>query len=99
MPAYNAGETIDESIGSVVAQSFPDWKLYVIDDCSTDDTRKVVTKWTKLDPRIVQLSNKENLGVAETRNRGISNAQGKYLAFLDSDDTWLPNKLSKQLEV
>ncbi len=97
MPAYNAERFIEGAIASVVSQSISDWELLVIDDCSTDGTYEAALR--QKDPRICVLRNDVNLGVAKTRNRGIDLAKGKYIAFLDSDDLWHPQKLRKQLEM
>lgn len=95
MPAFNAAPWIGNSIESVLAQSFTDWHLYIIDDASTDNTAEVVARFD--DPRISYLLQPENGGVAKARNRGITAAQGRYIAFLDSDDLWEPEKLELQL--
>ena len=96
MPAYNAERFLNAAIESVLAQSISHWELLVIDDCSTDGTYQVALQ--QKDPRICVLQNEVNRGVAETRNRGIRLAKGKYIAFLDSDDIWHPQKLEKQIE-
>ncbi|MBQ0440422.1 glycosyltransferase family 2 protein [Providencia rettgeri] len=96
MPAYNAELTISNSIESVLNQTFIDFKLYIVNDCSTDDTLKIISKFD--DKRIIILNNEKNEGVAFSRNKAISKAKGKYIAFLDSDDLWLPNKLMAQLD-
>lgn len=95
MPAYNCARFIKESIDSVVAQTYSNWELIIVDDCSTDDTEAVVR--TYKDPRIRYLCNEHNMGAAMTRNRALQEAKGRYIAFLDSDDTWLPEKLEKQI--
>ena len=97
MPAYNAQAFIEQAIGSVIAQTIPQWELLVIDDCSTDDTCAIVEKLASRDGRIRLLRNEKNLGAARTRNRGLEQARGRYIAFLDSDDIWDPQKLEKQL--
>lgn len=96
MPAYNAEPFIAEAISSVLAQSVTDLELLVIDDCSMDGTYGIAMQ--QADPRICVLRNEKNAGVARTRNRGIEMARGKYIAFLDSDDIWHPQKLQRQLE-
>lgn len=96
MPAYNAEQFIAEAIQSVLSQSITEWELLVIDDCSTDGTYEVAMQ--QKDPRICVLRNDKNSGVAKTRNTGIEQARGKYIAFLDSDDVWHPQKLQRQLE-
>lgn len=98
MPAYNAQRFIEEAISSVIAQTVSDWELIVIDDCSADDTFQLAQRKAADDPRIQVLCNDVNAGVAATRNRGIDCAKGQYIAFLDSDDVWHPEKLEKQLE-
>ena len=97
-PAYNAEAYIKETIDSVLAQSLSDWELIVLDDGSKDRTQEIVAGYAQKDPRIHLVVNETNMGVAKTRNRGIDLAQGRYIAFLDSDDIWHPNKLSAQLE-
>lgn len=95
IPAYNAQNTIAESIDSVLSQSFDDFELIVIDDCSSDKTKVIIHSYT--DNRIRYIQNEKNLGVAETRNRGVEQANGEWIAFLDADDVWKPDKLSRQL--
>ena len=98
MPAYNAEKTIVASIESVLAQDYPNWELLVVNDCSTDSTMMVSEKFAAVDPRIKILNLDSNVGISEARNTAIRNATGRYLAFLDSDDVWKANKLSRQLE-
>lgn len=98
MPAYNAQSTIDDSINSVLAQTYTNWELIVVNDCSTDDTVSVVKNFAATDPRIYVHTNNQNLGCAATRNVAVSYARGPWLAFLDSDDIWHPAKLEKQLQ-
>ena len=98
MPAYNAAPFIEKAIASVLDQSISDWELFVIDDGSRDSTREIVGAMAQKDPRIRFLCNEENMGVAKTRNRGIGLAKGAYIAFLDSDDIWHPEKLERQLK-
>lgn len=97
MPAYNAEHLIAESIQSVLEQSHTEWQLIVIDDCSTDRTGEIVKEFASDDNRIVYIQNNVNSGVAMTRNNGLKKVEGRYLAFLDSDDMWYPSKLSEQL--
>lgn len=97
MPAYNAGRYIAKSIQSVQNQTVSDWELIVLDDCSADTTVQVVTQLAQKDPRIRLYQNQENLGVARSRNRGLDLCCGEYVAFLDSDDSWYPEKLEIQL--
>lgn len=97
MPAYNASATIRESIESIIQQTYTEWELIVIDDFSKDNTVNIVKEYCKNDQRIKLLKNKKNLGVAKTRNNGLDEAKGDYIAFLDADDMWLKEKLEKQL--
>lgn len=97
MPTYNCAEFIEESIISVIKQTYTNWELIIIDDCSTDNTEEVVKKYCKRDSRIKYLKLDENSGAAIARNKGIEQAQGKYIAFLDSDDLWMEEKLEKQI--
>jgi glycosyltransferase involved in cell wall biosynthesis len=94
--AYNAANYIDETIDSVLAQTFPDFELIIVDDGSSDHTVKVVNSYS--DERIVLLE-QENAGPAAARNTAIKHATGKYLAILDSDDLWLPNYLETMLGI
>lgn len=96
MPSWNTAQYIGESIQSVLNQTYSNWELIIVDDCSTDNTDEIVSVFT--DERIKYLKNKENLGAALTRNRAIETANGEWIAFLDSDDLWNANKLEHQLE-
>jgi len=98
MPAYNAENTIREAIESVLVQSFADFELIVINDCSTDSTADIVSMLAEKDHRIRIFHNSKNMGVSATRNFGIAEAKGEWIAFLDSDDIWRNDKLEKQLE-
>lgn len=97
MPAYNAGRTISESIDSVLSQSYQDWELLVVDDCSKDNTLDVIQKYADGDNRITIIKNEKNLGVAASRNKAIAMARGEWVAFLDADDLWCGDKLEKQI--
>ena len=95
MPSWNTGRFIAESIESVLAQTYKNWELLIVDDCSTDNTDEVIASFK--DTRIKYFKNEKNSGAALTRNRAMREAQGEWIAFLDSDDLWAPNKLEKQL--
>ena len=95
MPSYNTAKFIGDSIESVLNQTYTNWELIIVDDCSTDDTDKIVNNFK--DSRIKYLKNKKNLGAALTRNKALREAGGTWIAFLDSDDIWLPKKLEHQL--
>lgn len=99
MPAYNAMNTINEAIHSVLRQTYKNWELILIDDCSKDSTYEIAERFSKADPRIAVIQNKENLGVSITRNTGIAQANGSWIAFLDSDDIWRDDKLEKQVKI
>ena len=96
MPSYNTASFIAESIQSVLAQSYKDWELIIVDDCSPDNTDDVVKPYLS-DERIKYLKNEKNSGAAVSRNRALREAKGKWIAFLDSDDLWMPEKLEKQI--
>ena len=96
MPSYNTAKYIGETIESVLNQTYPYWELIIVDDCSTDNTDDVVTPYLK-DDRIRYLKNEKNSGAALSRNYALREATGKWIAFLDSDDVWLPEKLEKQI--
>lgn len=96
MPAFNMEKYIGDSISSVIAQTLPNWELLVIDDCSTDNTRFIVRQFVEKDQRIILLELNENAGTANARNKGLTLARGRYVAFLDSDDLWEPDKLELQ---
>lgn len=97
MPAYNAADYIGAAIRSVMAQTLTDWELLVLDDGSQDDTCAIVETLAAEDGRIRLIPAEENAGVAAVRNRGIDMSRGKFIALLDSDDVWLPEKLETQL--
>lgn len=97
MPAYNSAAFIAQSIDSVLAQTHSNWELLIVDDCSTDDTVSIVKAYTS-DPRIKLQVFDKNSGAGIARNTAVSNAKGKYIAFLDSDDLWKPEKLRKQID-
>lgn len=97
MPSYNAESYIREAIDSALSQTYGNFELIVIDDCSADSTPDIVREYRKRDARVRFLANERNIGAAGTRNRGIDEARGEYFAFLDSDDIWRSDKLEKQL--
>lgn len=97
-PMYNAKRYIAQTIQSVLAQTYPDWEMIIVDDCSTDDSPAIVQEFARTDQRIRYFRQPENCGIACARNVAIGFAVGKYIAFLDSDDLWKPKKLERQLE-
>ena len=96
MPSYNNGLYIKKTINSVLGQSYTNWELLIVDDCSYDNSIKIIN--TFCDKRIKVIKNNVNCGAAICRNKALALAKGKWIAFLDSDDYWLPNKLEKQTE-
>ena len=97
MPAFNAGNTIEKSIESVLNQTYKDWELIVIDDGSTDNTKEIAKKLIKKEKRIRLITPKKNIGCALARDKGIKASRGRWIAFLDADDLWLPKKLQTQI--
>lgn len=97
MPSYNSEATIRESIESVISQTYSNWELLITDDLSSDKTREIVKQFCSDDKRIKLFINAENGGAGAARNHSIGQAKGRYIAFLDSDDLWHREKLSKQI--
>lgn len=97
IPTHNSVQFISETIKSVLDQSFFDWEMIIVDDCSSDNSVEVIQSFADQDPRIKLIQLSENSGAAVARNTAIEAAKGRYIAFLDSDDAWLPNKLEKQV--
>lgn len=96
-PSYNSSEFIEDCIKSVIVQTYTNWEMIIVDDCSVDKSRDIITKLSLLDKRISIVFLEKNVGAAEARNIAIRKAKGKYIAFLDSDDLWNSDKLEKQL--
>lgn len=97
MAAYNSQSVIEQAIRSVLDQTMTDWEMIVVDDCSNDSTAAVVGALAQREPRITLFINEHNAGAAAARNKAMAMAKGKYIAFLDADDRWYPDKLEKQL--
>lgn len=97
MPSYNTGLYISKSIRSVQQQSYTNWELIIVDDCSTDNTDVQIHPFLQ-DERIHYYKNEVNSGAAISRNKALREAKGRWIAFLDSDDIWAPNKLERQLQ-
>lgn len=97
MPAYNAELYIASAIESILRQTYQHWELLVVNDASSDKTGKIVEEFSAKDSRIQLHTNLTNSGIAGARNLALRNAKGRFIAFLDSDDLWLPEKLSTQL--
>lgn len=98
IPVYNSEKFIKETIKTVQNQTYKNWELILVNDCSTDNSKKIIEEEIKKDNKIKLINLKENSGVAIARNTGIDNAKGKYIAFLDSDDLWNEEKLKKQID-
>ena len=99
MPSYNTASFIEETIQSVLNQTYTNWELIIVDDCSSDDSLSIIQKYARIDSRIRYLrTDKPSGSPTLPRNMGIKEAKGRYIAFLDSDDIWLPNKLSDQFK-
>lgn len=98
MPAYNAASYLPAAMQSVRDQSYVNWELLVVDDASTDSTLQVAHQFAKNDSRIRVYPQAKNGGVTQARNKALQMAEGDYLAFLDADDLWDPEKLQKQVE-
>lgn len=98
VPAYNAEKYIANTINSVRQQTYDNWNLMILDDCSTDNTKNIVRSFVNIDSRIHLYENSKNSGAAIIRNIGIELAGGEWIAFLDSDDLWHREKLEKQLK-
>lgn len=96
-PTYNCGRFIAETIESIQAQTYENWEMCIVDDCSTDDTKAVVEGYMANDSRIKYYCLPENSGAAVARTKAMELAQGEYMAFCDSDDLWLPEKLERQI--
>lgn len=97
-PNWNCAKYICETIKSVQAQTYQNWEMIIVDDCSTDNSEEVVKPFLELDKRIRFLKNVKNSGAAVSRNYALREAKGRWITFLDSDDLWLPEKLEKQLK-
>lgn len=99
-PVYNAAAFIRQTMEMVRVQDYTDWELILVDDCSKDNSCEIIEEYLKEKPdeRIRLIKKEKNEGAALTRNRGIKEAKGRYIAFLDADDVWLPHKLQTQME-
>ncbi len=96
-PLHNADKFIAQTIESVLAQTYQEWEMIIVDDLSLDHSASIVEAYVQKDPRITLIKQKQKSGPAGARNRAIQAAQGRYIAFLDADDLWMPEKLEKQI--
>lgn len=97
-PVYNVENFLRQNIESVLSQSYTNFEMLLVDDCSTDDSRAILEEYALKDNRIKPIFLKENSGAAVARNAAIEKAKGRFIAFIDSDDVWRPEKLSIQIE-
>lgn len=97
-PSYNSSGYIEKTILSVINQNYKNWELIIVDDCSSDYSVQIITRYLSQDERIKLICLEKNSGAAVARNQGIEEARGRFIAFLDSDDSWHPEKLSKQVD-
>jgi len=98
IPVYNSEKYLKETIQSVINQTIQNWELIIVDDGSSDSSAEIAEK-IKLQDKRIRLIQKQNTGVSDSRNVGISNAKGKYISFLDSDDIWMPNNLKYKINL
>ena len=99
MAAYNAEKTIRQAVDSVLSQTYLDFELLVVNDCSKDQTQAIVEEYCQHDARVRLIVNPHNMGVSQARLNGLNAASGEWIAVLDSDDAWLPDKLEKQMKL
>jgi len=97
-PSYNCQDFISETISSVLSQTYKNWEMIIVDDCSSDQSVQTINTFIQSDSRIKLIFNDINEGAAVSRNKAIDQARGKYIAFLDSDDLWRQDKLEKQIQ-
>lgn len=97
IPVYNSEKFLGETMKTVKEQTYKNWEIILVNDCSKDNSENIIKKYEKEDKRIKLINLKENSGAAIARNTGIENAKGKYIAFLDADDLWKKEKLEKQI--
>ena len=98
-PSYNSSSFIVETIEGIINQTYPNWELLITDDCSTDDSVKIIDSYIQKDSRIKLYKLEKNSGAGVCRNKSIEMAKGRFIAFCDSDDVWMPQKLEKQLKL
>lgn len=97
IPAYNAARVLDEAVASILAQTYTDFEVLVLDDCSTDDTLARARALASTDPRITVVANESNLGIARNRNKGLELTRGEFIAWQDADDISMPQRLERQV--
>lgn len=99
MPLYNYGRFLNAAVGSVLSQTYTNWELIIVDDCSTDDSFEIAEELSKKDKRIRAYRLEKNGGTSAARNKGLDLAKGEFVAFLDSDDQYDPTYLESQLDL
>lgn len=97
-PVYNCEEYIERTLNSVISQTYKNWEMILVDDCSPDNSDKIISKYMEADHRFKYIKLEVNSGAAIARNVGLENSKGRYIAYLDADDIWLPKKLERQIE-
>jgi glycosyltransferase involved in cell wall biosynthesis len=97
-PSYNSAKFIGKTIESVLDQIYQNWEMIIVDDVSPDNSNEIIEEYCKKDTRIKLIKLEQNSGAAVARNRAIKESKGRYIAFLDADDMWKPEKLEKQIE-
>lgn len=97
-PSYNSEKYIEETINSVISQTYENWEMIIVDDCSDDSTCEIVESISKREPRIRLIRQEQNGGAAKARNRALEKSKGRFIAYLDADDIWYPEKLQKQVD-
>lgn len=97
-PVYNCKHLIEETIKSVISQTYKNWEMILVDDCSPDNSADIIKKYEEKDNRIKYLKLQENSGAAVARNYALENSKGRFIAYLDADDLWKPEKLEKQIQ-
>lgn len=97
-PVYMCEAYIERTMNSVLAQTYPNWEMLLVDDCSPDGSAEIIRSYAEKDPRFKYIKLENNSGAAIARNVGLENAKGRYIAYLDADDIWLPEKLERQVK-
>lgn len=99
MPIYNAEKYLQETLASIFAQEYTDIEIILVDDCSTDRSAQIIAELQKEHSEIIYFRQEKNMGAGAARNKALELARGQYVAFLDSDDVWLPGKINRQIEL
>lgn len=99
IPVYNVEKYIDKTLKSIFAQTYKDIEIVLVDDCSTDKSAQIIAKYKEIHPEIIYFLQPKNMGAGAARNKALELASGQYVAFLDSDDLWLPEKTERQINL